>query len=305
MDSADQRGLYGTIPEGLKLETDGAVQLSPLVPGAAAIEDVASGSLAGLMMLAPPQTVERRYAMALGLQGLAVGAPFAIAAPKDKGGSRLGAELDAFGCTFEESGRRHHRVCVGIRPADPRGVSEAIAAGQPRLHPDLGLWTQPGLFSWDQLDPGTALLIETLPPLAGRGADFGCGLGPLAAAVLRSPKVKAITLVDLDRRAVEAAKRNVADPRAAFRWSDLRAGTDGLANLDFVVVNPPFHQGGTEDRGLGQGFVARAAQVLRRSGALWLVANRHLPYEAALKPLFGRVEMRAEARGFKVFEAHK
>ena len=305
VDSADQRGLYGTLPEGLGPDPQGALQLSPLVPGAASLGELAPDSLAELVMLAPPQTVERRYAMALGLQALAPGAPFTVAAPKDKGGSRLGAELDAFGCVFDESGRRHHRICVGTRPREPQGLAEAIAAGRPRLAETLGLWTQPGLFSWDRIDPGTALLIETLPALAGRGADFGCGLGLLAAAALRSPKVKAMTLVDIDRRAVEVAKRNVDDPRAIVRWADLRAGTDGLANLDFVVVNPPFHQGGLEDRGLGQGLVATAAKVLKRSGTLWLVANRHLPYEAALKPLFLRVETRAEARGFKVIEAHK
>ena len=204
---------------------------------------------------------------------------------------------------MEETGRRHHRICVGRRPDEPRGLEEAIAAGRPRLDPELGLWTQPGLFSWDRLDPGTALLIEALPPLSGRGADFGCGLGLLAAAALGSPKVKGMTLVDIDRRALDAARRNLDDPRAAFRWADLRIGTDGLANLDFVVMNPPFHQGGAEDRSLGPGLVATAAKVLRRSGALWLVANRHLPYEAALKPLFARVEARAEANGFKVIEA--
>ena len=305
MDAADQRGLYGDLPDGLKMETAGALQLSPLVPGAGVLEELAPGSLTGLTMLAPSQTMERRYVIALGLKALVPDAPFVIAAPKDKGGARLGAELEAFGCRFEESGRRHHRICVGTRPADPQGLADAIAAGRPRLAGDLGLWTQPGLFSWDRIDPGTALLTETLPPLSGRGADFGCGLGVLAAAVLRGPKVKGITLVDIDRRAIEVAKHNVDDPRAAFRWADLRTGIDGLANLDFVVVNPPFHQGGTEDRGLGQSLIASAAKALRRSGALWLVANRHLPYEAALKPLFARVETRAEANGFKVIEARK
>ena len=48
-----------------------------------------------------------------------------------------------------------------------------------------------------------------------------------------------------------------------------------------------------------------ALVCVRRGGALWLTSNVHLPYEGVLKPLFGRVELRAEARGFKVFEARK
>ena len=305
MDAAKRKGIYGSPIEGLKLDVADGLQLSPLVPGAEALEGLAEGSLDELVMVAPPGTVERRHAMALGLRALAPGAPFTLLAPKDKGGSRLGDELDGFGCTFDETGKRHHRICTGRRPAAPEGLEAAIAAGAPRVVEALGLWSQPGIFSWDRLDPGTALLIETLPALAGRGADFGCGLGVLAHAVLKAPKVKGMTLIDIDRRAVEAARRNVDDPRAEIRWADLRAAPTGLANLDFVVMNPPFHQGGMEDQGLGQGFVATAAKVLRRSGALWLVANRHLPYEGILKPLFTRVEVRAEARGFKVFEAHR
>ena len=303
MGEATRRGVYGSPIERLKIDTEGAEQLSPFVPGAGALEALVAGTLGGLVMVAPPGTVERRHAMALGLRALAPGAPFAILASKDKGGSRLGGELDAFGCRFEETGKRHHRICSGLRPAALVGLDEAVAAGAPRLVEALGLWSQPGVFSWDRLDPGSALLIETLPALAGRGADFGCGLGVLSHAALTSPKVKGLTLIDLDRRAVEAAKRNVDDPRATVRWADLRTGPQGLANLDFVVMNPPFHQGGIEDQGLGEGFVATAAKALRRGGALWLTANRHLPYEGVLKPLFGRVEVRAEARGFKVFEA--
>ncbi len=303
MGEATRRGVYGSPIEGLRVDTDGAEQLSPLVPGAQALEGLAAGSLGELVMVAPPGTVERRHAMALGLGALAPGAPFTILAPKDKGGSRLGDELDAFGCRFEETGKRHHRICSGLRPEAPVGLDEAVAAGAPRLVEALGLWSQPGIFSWDRLDPGSALLIETLPALSGRGADFGCGIGVLSHAALRCPKVKGMTLIDVDRRAVEAATRNVDDPRATLRWADLRTGPQGLTNLDFVVMNPPFHQGGIEDQGLGQGFVATAAKALRRGGALWLTANRHLPYEGVLKPLFGRVEVRAEARGFKVFEA--
>ena len=305
MDDVYRRGVYGHPAEGLKLDVAGAVQVSPLIPGAETLEGLAEGSLQDLVMVAPPGTVERRYAVALGLAALAADSTFTILALKDRGGSRLGEELRAFGCSFEETGKRHHRICTGRKPAVPSGLAEAVEAGRPRLVEGIGLWSQPGVFSWDRLDPGTALLREQLPALAGRGADFGCGIGILAKAALASSKVKAVTLVDIDRRAVEAARRNVEDARAEIRWADLKGGMAGLANLDFVVMNPPFHLGGIEDQGLGQGFLQRAASVLRRSGVLWLTANRHLPYETVLKPLFSRVETRAEARGFKIIEAHK
>ena len=70
-------------------------------------------------------------------------------------------------------------------------------------------------------------------------------------------------------------------------------------------MNPPFHDGGAEDRTLGQHFIRRAAESLRTGGRLWLTANRHLPYEAVMKPLFKRIVPVVERGGYKVFEAQK
>jgi len=184
-------------------------------------------------------------------------------------------------------------------------VDEALSNGGPRLVPGLDLWSQPGVFSWDSIDPGTALLLGHLPALSGRGADFGCGIGILARAALASAKVDQITLIDIDRRALEAAQRNLDDPRTRFRWADVRDQNPELAELDFVVMNAPFHDAGTEDRMLALSFVQRAAEVLRNGGVCWLIANRHLPYEAVMKPLFKRVDLKIETGGYKIYEAHK
>ncbi|MEH3146899.1 MAG: class I SAM-dependent methyltransferase [Methylobacterium frigidaeris] len=303
--STGPTAVYGRPPPELAAVPDAAVQLSPLIPGSAALEDLAPGSLSDLAFLAPPGTAERRYVLALALRALAAEAPFTVLAPKEKGGARLARELAGFGCAVEEAARRHHRICRTRRPVRPEGLDAALAGGAPRRLDDLGLWSQPGVFSWNRVDPGTALLLEHLPALAGRGADLGCGLGILAKAVLASPKVTGLALVDIDRRAVDAARRNVEDPRASFAWADLREAGAVPDRLDFVVMNPPFHDGGAEDRALGQGFVRAAAAALRPGGALWLTANTHLPYEAVLAEAFRQVTPRATGKGYKVFEARK
>jgi 16S rRNA (guanine1207-N2)-methyltransferase len=96
----------------------------------------------------------------------------------------------------------------------------------------------------------------------------------------------------------------VTDPRAAFAWADVRTGPS-LADLDFVVMNPPFHDTGVEDKTLGQTFIRRSHDMLRTGGVLWVVANQHLPYEAGLAGQFRTVTPRGEAGGFKIYEARK
>jgi len=294
--------VYGAPLRALAEVPAGAVQTSPLVPGSTPLEDLTR--LSGAVIAAPPGTLERRYVLALALRALAPGAPLTAMAPKEKGGSRLAAELKAFGCEVEETGKRHQRLCETVRPEAPVGLDEAIAAGALRFDDKLGAWTQPGVFSWDRPDPGTTLLLSALPTLSGHGADLGCGAGRIAQAVLKQTSVKRLELIDLDRRAIDAARRNVPDPRAVFHWADVRGGS-GLEKLDFVVMNPPFHDGGSEDKSLGQDFIRVAHAALRKGGSAWLVANRHLPYEAVLTPLFGTVTLKAEAGGFKVYEARK
>ncbi|MBM1175160.1 class I SAM-dependent methyltransferase [Microvirga arabica] len=304
MHDTTRSGAYGTPPAELAQAPEGATQFSPLIPGSAKLEEQPEGEFSDMLVLAPPGTVERRYTTALALRALAPGGALTILAPKDKGGSRIAKELKAFGCSVSETSRRHYRICTCERPSRLIGIDEALAEGGPRRDEALGLWTWPGVFSWNRLDPGSVLLEQNLPAFSGRGADFGCGIGILARTILAFPTVEHLAMLDIDRRAVEMSARNVTDPRAEMRWVDARSGT-GLQELNFVVMNPPFHDGGAEDQSLGQTFIRRAAEALRSGGVLWLVANRHLPYEGVLKPLFRRVTPKVEAGGYKIYEALK
>lgn len=297
--------LHGLPAPGLVDVPAGAVQVSPRIPGSEDLAAMADATVDQAIILAPPGVLERDHLLAQTLRLLKPGAPLTAFAPKDKGGSRLRATLERFGCAVAEDARKHHRVCHVVRPGKLEGLGEAIAAGAPRLDPALGLWTQPGVFSWDRIDPGSLRLVELLPELSGRGADLGCGLGVLAARVLASTKVTALIGFDIDRRAVACAAHNLDDPRVSLRWADVRRLDDPPVDLDFVVMNPPFHDGGAENRDLGVAFVRAAAGLLRKGGVCWLVANRHLPYEAALKTAFSRVDLRADAGGYKIIEARR
>ncbi len=295
--------LYGRPP--VVFDPPGAAtQTSPLIPGSTPIDTVPDGSVDEVMIYAPPGVLERRYVLAQALRALKVGGRLDVMAFKDKGGSRLKKELLSFGVEVGETAKAHHRRCIVIRPEGVTGLDAAIADGAPRIVPGLEAWSQPGVFAWDRIDAGSALLAEHLPALKGAGVDLGCGYGALSTVALRSPGVTSLRLIDLDRRAVEAARKNIEDPRASVEWADVRTlAADG--ELNFVISNPPFHDGGAEDRRLGQAFIRKAAELLKKGGVAWIVANRHLPYEAELNAAFNRVRMVADAGGYKLFEAVK
>lgn len=300
-----REAVYGNPPAILAEVGPDALQVSPLDPAGMALEDLAEGSLDRVVVYAPGGVLERRYVIAQALRVLRTGGDLTVLAHKTRGGARLADELTAFGGAVRETAKRHHRICQITAPARPVGVAEALAEGGPQMVEDLGLWSQPGVFSWNRLDPGSALLLKSLPPLAGRGADLGCGAGVLARAVLERPEVTDLWLVDIDRRAVAAAKRNLTDVRAQFLHADARAAPPELADLNFVVMNPPFHIEGHENRGLGVAFIEAAARMLRRGGRCVMVANIALPYEVHLATNFNRVTTLARTGGFKVFEAVK
>ncbi len=179
----------------------------------------------------------------------------------------------------------------------------ALATPPPPVVAADGLATAPGVFAADRVDAGTEALIAALPQrLPARLADLGAGRGLLARAILAQKEVAEVTLVEADHAALEAARQNVPDPRAQFLWADVTR-MPAEAAFDGVVTNPPFHTEAGTDSGLGRAFIAAAARLLSHRGSLWLVANRHLPYEAELERRFREWTPLAETPQFKVLTA--
>lgn len=168
-----------------------------------------------------------------------------------------------------------------------------------------GWHTAPGVFSADAVDPASALLVEALPSKLGkRVVDLGAGWGVLSAAILERDGVETVDLVEVNHVALSCAQKNIEDSRARFHWADARRW-GGQPHYDTVVMNPPFHTGRSAEPALGQAFILNAVRILSPAGKLWMVANRHLPYEATLEASFGHVEERAGDNRFKVLLAER
>jgi 16S rRNA (guanine1207-N2)-methyltransferase len=163
--------------------------------------------------------------------------------------------------------------------------------------------TQAGVFSSDGIDPGSKILVDAAAQdLSGVGADLGGGWGYLSAKVLETNSISELHFIEADFNALNLAKNNVNDQRVKFYWCDALKW-DAPKLLDFIIMNPPFHYLGKAMPSLGVDFIKVASRNLKKSGTLWMVANRHLPYEDAINDHFSSFAELSGSKKFKVIRA--
>ena len=288
--------------EGFDIRSEGATDADRRAPLPAA---------EAVFVLMPRSRDEGRALLARAVRDVAVGGIVAGAALNDEGARSFEKDLARLLPLAGQLSKAHGRAFWTVpRPAVLPDATSALveawlAADAPHRDATSGLWQRPGVFNEGRLDAGSALLIAHLPPtLDGAVADLGAGTGLLSLAVLeRCAGVRSLDLFEAEARALDLARCNLAEARVPvrFHWHDVAGGVPG--RFDTVICNPPFHVGSRGVPALGRAFIAAAARALTRDGQLLLVANRHLPYEDALREVFGRGELLAEQAGFKVYRA--
>ena len=264
-----------------------------------------------VLLLPPRQRTEARAWLARALDRVSPGGVVIACQPNDEGAKSGQADFARLAGPVHAMSKHHCRVywtTPSANTVDAALQTEWRALDAPRPILDGHWQSRPGVFAWDRIDAGSALLAAHLPPdLAGDAADLGAGWGYLADVLLeRCPAIRALDLYEADARALALARTNLAShaPRVplGFHWHDVTAGLP--RRYDVIVSNPPVHAQERADRpDIGQRFIAAAAHALAPRGRLWLVANRHLPYEDALGAHFAQVRTVAQAQGFKVVEA--
>jgi len=165
------------------------------------------------------------------------------------------------------------------------------------------LVSQPGVFAWDRLDDGTAVLLRAMEVRPGEAVlDLGCGTGLLALAAAR--RGAHVTAVDADLRAVESARRTLAANAAPGEVliSDCAAAVQER-RFDVVLCNPPFHQGVGVEYDVAHQMVRDAATVLRPGGRLYLVSNAFIRYERELAGQLTHITEVLNDRRYRVLRA--
>ena len=265
-----------------------------------------------LVLVLPPRQREHARAVFAGaLARLRPGGLLVAAMANDEGARSGEGDLAQLVGPVASKSKFKCRVFWARPGAEAAGSALAQAwraLDAPRPVVDARFTSRPGLFAWDRVDIASELLAEHLPAdLAGRAADLGAGYGFLSAELLRRcAGITTLHAYEGDARACALLPGNLASfaGRVAIdvRWHDVTSGLP--ERYDVVVTNAPFHaQSRAERPDIGRAFIAAAATALEPGGRLWMVANRHLPYEEELAAGFGQSRVVAQRSGFKIVEA--
>ncbi len=260
------------------------------------------------------QKNESHYFLAQALNNLKENGKIIAVAANDAGGSRLEKWMQVLGLQTQNLSKKKCRIVWAsknnintekLQAYEQSGMPQEISLNEHTIH------TQAGIYGWQNIDQGSKILIDAIEGhISGIGADFGCGYGYLSIELLNKyTDIKKLYAIDADYRAVQCAESNMKDlapnVQKEYLWHDLMTRPEKLSPLDFILMNPPFHEGKKTDSNIGQKFIQTASKSLRQKGTLYMVANVHLPYERILETEFSKVEKLIEKNGFKVFKATK
>lgn len=165
---------------------------------------------------------------------------------------------------------------------DPSSESKPVQARYRFRGHEFTLWSDAGVFSKGELDPGTDILLNALPEnIQGAVLDLGCGWGPVGISLSVLYPDCHVTFTDINNRALSLSQRNADEHHVSGEFVQ----SDGFENIngvfDLIITNPPIRAG---KQTIYKMFADSVAH-LSATGALYIVIRKQQGAPSAVKYL--------------------
>lgn len=160
----------------------------------------------------------------------------------------------------------------------------------------------PGVFSQKGLDVGTQVLLENLPEkITGKLLDFGCGAGVIACYIGKIYPDINLHLLDVSALALYSAQETLKINHLTGFTFPSNSLSNVTEKYDYVISNPPFHQGLKTNYLATETFLSKIKSHLKAKGKVTVVANSFLRYQPIMEQAIGRTEVLAKQKGFSLY----
>lgn len=177
-------------------------------------------------------------------------------------------------------------------------------------HEGCSLVSKPGVFGFEKIDQGSALLLTTAHNYLIENKritqqtnllDLGCGYGLLTLCAQKWG-IHKITATDNNAAALAALQAGVKTnkPDATIHVLASDAGKEIEGKYDIILCNPPFHQGFDISSGLTHKFLHNTQRLLAPNGVALFVVNSFIALEKKAKPIFKHQKTLCNNKRFKV-----
>lgn len=166
--------------------------------------------------------------------------------------------------------------------------------------------TDRGVFSKNQIDYGTEVLIRTVfSEFRGSGdfIDMGAGYGPIGTVLGKELGLRPV-MVEVNEDAIQLSIENTRREKVNADVLDRGSYEDMPFSVSLYVTNPPFRAGKeTVLDMLNDGF-----KRLDLKGEFYMVVQKKqgmASYKKYLKSLFGNVEIASKDKGYYILKSTK
>lgn len=164
-----------------------------------------------------------------------------------------------------------------------------------------------GVFSKNELDPGSELLIKTAIKgnIKGTLLDVGCGYGPIGISLARICSLDKVDFIDVNKRALGLTRENI-DKYQIKNCSVFES--DGFENVkdlyDNILINPPIRAG----KEVIFKMFENSINYLNKNGVLLIVIRKDQGAPSAKNKLFdiyGNCETIDREKGYHILKCVK